>query len=167
MRAFCPNCGTPNEGMPGGRVTCQACTASFELPREDFGAPPPEVIPPSPVVSAPPPASAPGPFIPSELRSTNAPPVMPQGYVGPPPSGFGTGLGTSSAGATNPLAIASLVLGILCCGPIALICGIVAYGQIQQSNGAQKGKELAIAGMVLGSMGLLLALCSVLGRAVH
>lgn len=160
MKAFCPNCGTPNDGLPGGRVTCTACTASFEVPREDFGvsAPPAAPVPPPSY----PPAPAPAP-LPEELR---APPIMPQGYVGPPPSGFNGGLGTGG-GETNVLAIVSLVSGILCCGPVALITGVISYGQITQSNGAQKGQGLAIAGIVLGSMGLLLGLCSVLSRAVH
>lgn len=171
MRAFCPNCGTPNDGLPGGRITCSACTASFEVPREEFGAPPPSS---QPAVQAPPlswtqppaqqPVATPAPAqIPPELR---APPIMPQGYVGPPPTGFGAGL-ANSGGTTNPLAIVSLVAGLLCCSPVALITGFLGYQQITQSNGAQKGQGLAIAGMVLGAIGILFGLCSVFSRAVH
>ena len=94
MKVFCPNCGTQNEGMPGGRLTCKACTASFEVPREGgvVAQPPPPVVTPPPVMS-PPQSSSP----------------FPGGYAGPPPTGFGTGTGLSSSG-TNPLAIASLVI---------------------------------------------------------
>ena len=156
MKVFCPNCGTQNDGMPGGRLTCKACTASFEVPREGgvVAQPPPQVIAPPPVMSPPPPSSSP----------------FPGGYVGPPPTGFGTGTGLSSSG-TNPLAIASLVLGILCCFPFsvgAIITGVIAHNQINASNGMQRGRELAMAGIVLGALSLVagigFSLLSVLGR---
>ncbi|HEY1088832.1 MAG TPA: hypothetical protein VGE37_14105, partial [Archangium sp.] len=85
VKAFCPNCGTDNEGMPGGRVTCRACTASFEVPRGSAYAPPPEAPPPPSVVKPPPSLGGPPP----------AHPNFPQGYGGPPPAGFG---GMSSGG---------------------------------------------------------------------
>ncbi|MEW5741819.1 MAG: hypothetical protein AB1938_23060, partial [Myxococcota bacterium] len=49
MKVFCPNCGSDNEGTPGGRLTCRACTASFEVPRESTGntLPPPAQPPPA------------------------------------------------------------------------------------------------------------------------
>ena len=152
MKVFCPNCGTQNEGMPGGRLTCMACTASFEVPREGgvVAQPPPPVAPP-PVMS-PPPSSSP----------------FPGGYVGPPPTGFGAGTGLSSSG-TNPLAIASLVLGILCCFPFsvgAIITGVIAHNQINASNGAQRGRELATAGIVLGSLSIVLAIMGMLFKVL-
>ena len=61
---------------------------------------------------------------------------------------------------TNGLAIASLVLGVLFCTMIgailAVIFGNLALGQIDQSYGAQKGRGLAIAGIVLGWIGIAL-----------
>ena len=64
---------------------------------------------------------------------------------------------------TAGLAIASLVLGILAvsCGSIlagipALILGIVALNKIGQSAGMLTGKGLAIAGLVMGSISILL-----------
>ncbi len=157
MKVFCPNCGTQNEGMPGGRLTCKACTASFEVPREGgvVAQPQPPVAPPPPVMS---PAPSSSPF--------------PGGYAGPPPSGFGNsgGSGLASSG-TNPLAIASLVLGILCCFPFsiaAIVTGVMAQNQINASNGMQRGRELATAGIVLGTLSLLISalgmLFSLLGR---
>ena len=149
MKVFCPNCGTQNDGMPGGRLTCKACTASFEVPREGG-----VVAQPPPPVRSPPQSSSP----------------FPGGYAGPPPTGFGTGTGLSSSG-TNPLAIASLVLGILCCFPFsvaAIITGVIAQNQINASNGMQRGRELATAGIVLGTLSLLLSavgmVFSLLGR---
>jgi hypothetical protein len=60
-------------------------------------------------------------------------------------------------GQTNGLAVASLVLGILWIfwlgSLLALVFGFIAKGQIERSNGAQGGKGLAIAGIVLGCVG--------------
>jgi len=64
---------------------------------------------------------------------------------------------------TNGMAVASLVCGILFCGVVtailAVIFGNIALGKIDDSNGAEKGRGLAIAGIVLGwvGIGLLLA----------
>jgi hypothetical protein len=59
---------------------------------------------------------------------------------------------------TSGLAVASLVLGILfLCGIgslLATIFGAVAMGQISRSNGSVTGKGMAIAGFVLGIIGL-------------
>lgn len=156
MKVFCPNCGTQNEGMPGGRLTCMACTASFEVPREGGGQPQPQpqiqpqiIAPPPPVKTMPPPSSAP----------------FPGGYVGPPPSGFGSGGGLAS-GQTNTLAIVSMVLGILCCIPLgwvgAIATGVIAQNQIAASNGQQKGKEFALVGIILGGASGLLFVVSIL-----
>jgi hypothetical protein len=59
---------------------------------------------------------------------------------------------------TNGLAVASLVLGILamCYGitsPLALIFGYRGKRQIDESGGAQAGRGMAIAGIVLGWIG--------------
>ncbi len=146
MKVFCPNCGTDNEGMPGGRLTCKACTATFEVPREGGVSPQPAPLryppPPAPVASQPT-SSAPFP-----------------GFVGPAPTGFGSTGGSIASGQPNPLAIISLVLGILCCIPFAstaaIVTGVIAQNQINASNGQQRGKELALAGIILGSASLVL-----------
>ncbi len=157
MKVFCPNCGIENDGMPGGRLTCKACTASFEVPREGGTSEPrpPQVIsPPPPVVTAPPPSSSP----------------FPTGYVGPPPMGFGGSSNGLASGSTNTLAIVSMVLGILCCIPFAsigaIVTGVMAQNQINATNGQQKGKEFALVGIVLGSASLLLTIGSLLLNAV-
>ena len=65
-----------------------------------------------------------------------------------------------TAASTNGLAVASLVLGCLFCllitGVLAVIFGNVALSQIQRSQGAQRGRGLAIAGIVLGWIGIAL-----------
>lgn len=48
---------------------------------------------------------------------------------------------------TNGLAIAALVLGLLCCAPLALVFGIIAL--VQTGDGRQAGRGLAIAGVLL------------------
>jgi hypothetical protein len=59
---------------------------------------------------------------------------------------------------TNGLAIASMVLGIVWVywigSILALIFGYIAKGQINESQGRQGGKGMAIAGIVLGWVGL-------------
>jgi len=66
---------------------------------------------------------------------------------------------------TNGFAVASLVLGILWIfwigSILALVFGLIAKRQIDESGGGQSGLGLAIAGIVLGCIGvgtLLLAL---------
>jgi Domain of unknown function (DUF4190) len=83
---------------------------------------------------APPPASPP-------------PPPPAGGWYAPPPVQTAT---------TNGFAVASLVLGIavLCTGIIggilAVIFGYMALGRIAESNGRQRGRAMAITGIVLG-----------------
>jgi hypothetical protein len=79
---------------------------------------------------------------------TNAPPFIPTGMHAPPAAGS----------ETNGLAIASLVLGILWLGGLgallALIFGYVSKRNIDESHGRQGGRGLAIAGIVLGWVGI-------------
>ena len=53
---------------------------------------------------------------------------------------------------TNGLAIAALVCSFFC-GILGIILGIVAINQINKTN--EGGKGLAIAGIVLGAVGML------------
>ena len=73
--------------------------------------------------------------------------------------------GMAQATSTNGLAIASMVLGILWLwwigSILALVFGYVAKGQIDRSAGRQGGRGMAIAGIVLGWIGVGVA------RAVH
>lgn len=95
------------------------------------------------------------------------PPAAPQfGYPQPlsygPPPGYGVPPGQAT---TNGLAIGSLVCGLVSLpgyvfclgfplGVIAVVLGIVALNQIKPASG-QKGREMAIAGIVVGALGLL------------
>jgi len=59
---------------------------------------------------------------------------------------------------TNGFSVAALVLGILWIfwlgSVLALVFGYIATGQINRSGGRQGGKGLAIAGIVLGWVGV-------------
>jgi Domain of unknown function (DUF4190)/Domain of unknown function (DUF1707) len=70
---------------------------------------------------------------------------------------------------TNGLAIASLTAGILWLGWLgsiaAVIFGHVALAQIKRSNGRETGQGLAVAGLVLGWLGVGTLLLIVLAAA--
>ena len=134
--SFCENCGNllgPNSqfcdkcGTPVGAATPSAVDSPGQ--------------PPQPVAAAvaPPPPAA---------------PYVAPGYMPPPP-----GYGQPPVGqSTNGLAIASLVLGIVWVFGIgsilAVIFGFVGRKQIRQSGGRQGGGGMAIAGIVLGFVGV-------------
>lgn len=95
----------------------------------------------------------------------------------PPPTSMSPApQGMAPGGKTNVLAIVSLVCGILsvigmCCyvgiamGPAALVTGFLARKQIAESNGAESGDGMALAGMICGAVGLL-AFFAVIALAV-
>jgi hypothetical protein len=165
MKVFCPNCGTENDGMSGGRLTCKACTASFEVPREGSSTP---LQPQTPSPIQPQIPMQPPPRVTTAPAPSNSP--FPTGYVGPPPMGFGQGGGGLSSGETNTLAIVSMVLGIVCCIPFAsigaIVTGVIAQNQINATNGRQRGKEFALVGIILGSVSLLLTIVSLIFNVI-
>lgn len=70
-------------------------------------------------------------------------------------------LSASAAPRTAPLAIVSLVLAVLsfACVPIfpvipAIVCGHFAWSKITKSGGALRGKEIAIAGLIVGYLAI-------------
>ncbi len=67
----------------------------------------------------------------------------------------GAGYGVHQPTRTNGLAVAALVMGILGWIPfvpaiLAIVFGAVSQGQIRRSGGAETGRGMAIAGIVLG-----------------
>ena len=94
------------------------------------------------------------------------------GAPGYPPPGYGYGYGGTPYGPyacgawappkNNGLAIAAMVCGIcgfvLCqlCAIPALILGIRARRQIRESQGAEQGDAFALAGIILGGVGIAL-----------
>lgn len=66
---------------------------------------------------------------------------------------------------TAPLAVISLVLGFLSCvifgilsGIPAVICGHISLSRLKREPNKYKGRRLAIAGVVLGYIGILLTI---------
>lgn len=125
--------------------TSQACpTRAVDTLRGITDPPPPEWGAPPPGWGTPPPLSGPPGWA--------SPPGTP-GWGGPPPPPMPR---------TNGLAIASLVCGIagiaMCLGPLgsvpALITGYNARRQIDATGGVQEGRGMAIAGIVLGWVGV-------------
>ena len=128
--------------------------------------------------SAPPPPEPSGPPAPGWWLASDGryyPPEQAPGYASPPPPAFTAytpyAPGMVQATSTNGLAIAAMVLGILWLywigSILALVFGYVAKGQIDRSAGRQGGRGMAIAGIVLGWVGLgFLALFIVVGVAV-
>jgi Domain of unknown function (DUF4190) len=139
----------------------------------------------------PPPPPPPGPGAPGHWGSAPPPPPpAPSPYPGqwgaPPPYGpqpygqqpYGGGYGAPYGGwarpaATNGLAVASMVCGILWLywlgSILALVFGYVAKSQIDRSHGGQGGRGMATAGIVLGWVGVgflvLFILLGILGAA--
>jgi hypothetical protein len=70
---------------------------------------------------------------------------------------------------TNGLAIASMVLGIVWVywigSILAVIFGHVALSQIKKSGGTQRGRGMAIAGVVLGYVGIALLVAVIVAAA--
>jgi hypothetical protein len=104
-------------------------------------------VPPEPVIQtyAPPAAPSPGGPMPGYAPPASMPGAAPANPTAPK--------------STNGLAIASMVLGILWVywigSILALIFGYVAKGQINASGGQQGGRGMAIAGIVLGWVGIV------------
>jgi hypothetical protein len=127
----------------------------FGPPADYAGAPPsrdayaPSAAPPPPPPPAPPAPLAVQPAYAVVPTVAPGPVYAPQPYAGYP---------VVVAAKTNGLAIASLVLGIVWVywigSVLAVIFGHVALSQINKSNGTQQGRGMAIAGLVLGWIGV-------------
>ncbi|MEU8714923.1 DUF4190 domain-containing protein [Streptomyces sp. NPDC048663] len=107
-----------------------------------------------------------GPYQPPQAGPAQYPqypqPQYPQGPYGPQPpypspyQPWGEGYGPYTLPApVNGLAIASLVLGLLCCLPgVGLVLGLVALGQIRRRG--ERGRAMAVVGSLLSAVGLAL-----------
>jgi peptidylprolyl isomerase len=98
-------------------------------------------------------------------------PFGPPTGFGPPPGAFPvyTYNAPIPSTGTNGLAIASLVVSIVgfgCVGGIgsivALVLGYVALSQIRRSRGMQQGRGLALAGVILGWIGLAVTVAAII-----
>jgi Domain of unknown function (DUF4190) len=105
------------------------------------------------------------------------PPTPPAGWGGPAPGSIYPGAGTPAYRTTYPgatgtqtsgLAVASLVTGLffwcwVIPGIVAIVLGHLALESIEDSGGAKTGRGMAIAGIVLGWVGIGIVGLLVLG----
>ncbi|MFF7931573.1 DUF4190 domain-containing protein [Streptomyces sp. NPDC007940] len=136
----------------------QPAPAQGPSPAPDPYAPPPQGQSPYG-----PPALGPQPYGQPQGPQPYGQPQGPQSYgqpygqpYGPPYQTWGQGYSPyARPSSVNGLAIASLVLGVLCCFPgVGLLLGVIALVQIRKKG--QSGKALAITGSILSSLGLAL-----------
>ncbi|MBB4793610.1 DUF4190 domain-containing protein [Streptomyces nodosus] len=94
------------------------------------------------------------------------PQQQPYGY-GPPYQPWGQGYSPYNRPApVNGLAIAALVLGILCFLPaVGLILGVIALVQIKRRG--ERGRGLAVGGIVMSSLGVVLLAIGLLGGGAY
>jgi hypothetical protein len=120
-----------------------------------------------------PPQQSPPPPSPPPAAGTAGIPAPPQpGWGGAPPAWGGPG-GYAPSPKTNPLATISLIAGLVqfVCfyfigAIVAIVTGHIARSQIKRSNGTQGGAGMALAGIILGYVGLALSVLAAVGIAV-
>jgi hypothetical protein len=142
---YCRHCGSP---LLADAAFCTSCGQSTAEAR---ATPPPQ--------GAPPPYAQPG--------------YPPPGYPPAPPEYAYAPYPVPTQQKTNGFSIAALVLGIIWIywigSILALVFGYVAKSQIDRSQGTQSGRGMAIAGIVLGWVGvgilILVIVLAVIGAA--
>lgn len=80
------------------------------------------------------------------------------------------GTSVEAAGATNGFCVASLVLGIislpafctLVAPVLAIVFGLIGYSQVSRGGSEAGGKGMAIAGMICGGLGCVLAVATLM-----
>ena len=136
-----------------------------EPPPSSAWEPPPQSPPPS----APPTAPS------SAQPASGAPgiPPPPQPGWGGAETAWGGPAGYAPPPKTNPLATISLIAGVVqfVCfyfigAIVAIVTGHIARSQIRRSNGTQGGAGMALAGIILGYVGLTLSVLAAIGIAV-
>ncbi len=186
--SYCTNDGTPlvEEPSDGSSAFDPKATVLSTPPATNYAEPPPPATqayrademrgnwPPQPYGWKEP--SAPLEPPPAQQQSWSAPQPPAQSWTPPAPSWNPPPpprpLGMPKSQQTNPLAIASMALGIfsitlgfLCFGfmtaPIAIVLGVVALIQ-SKNNPLMSGKPMAIAGIVTGAGSLLLMMLFVI-----
>jgi len=100
-------------------------------------------------------------------------PPPPQPGWGGPETAWGGPAGYAPPPKTNPLATISLIAGVVqfVCfyfigAIVAIVTGHIARSQIRRSNGTQGGAGMALAGIILGYVGLALSVLAAIGIAV-
>ncbi|MFD0276574.1 DUF4190 domain-containing protein [Kitasatospora sp. NPDC127111] len=163
-----PDAPTPDAPAPDAPIPdAPASDAGVELikPSGWDAAPPapdaPAVPPQSPELPAP--AAPADPWAAPDARALSGAPVPPvppppaTGWAAVPPgalSGYQPGYAYPQAPeVTNGFAVAALITGLLCMWPLAFAFGTIALVQIPKRN--ERGRGMAVTGVVLGVLGLL------------
>jgi hypothetical protein len=152
------------EQAPGYRA--EPAPADVPAPTQGVGTAPTVAdpgVPVSPYGYGPPSGSPPGDSPPTG-SAYGPPPGPPPGYASPMGAGYSYPPGGPQYAyvpmrRTNGLAIASLVCSIVWLGGVgsllAIIFGFIARSQIKRAEDHQQGRGLALAGIIVGFLGLV------------
>ncbi|MFE6872114.1 DUF4190 domain-containing protein [Kitasatospora sp. NPDC057692] len=153
-----PSALAPAAEQPSAPVTPEPATPGHPAPAPSPWAAPAPVAPPAADPWAAP-VGPPPPFDPDQPRPTGWAAVTPAAHAGFQP-GFPY---PPAPTVTNGFAVAALVTGLLCMWPLALAFAIVALVQIPKRN--EKGRGMAVTGVVTGVLGAIVTLAGFLGLA--
>jgi hypothetical protein len=172
---FCPLCGARRQTTESGGPGTLPSTSSFPAYPGD-GPVPAADDPMSASYQFGQPGAYPPPGTDQQPGGFRQPGTYPPGSYpapGPYPSPQDPGYWPQQGGyaapqTTSGLAIASLVLGLMWLfwlgSVLALVFGLISLSQIKRTN--QKGRGLAIAGIVLGGLGVLFLVLAIIVAAV-
>jgi hypothetical protein len=148
----------PQQGSGGPRPGDDGVPPIPPAPREQDATPPPPPPPPTAPTAPYPSSGTPYPgSAPSPGGSQPYPGAAPYPGANPYPGPLQT------EGRTNVTAIIALILGFVV--PIAgVIAGFIALGQIKRT--AEKGRGLAIGGIIVGALGTLFAIIGVIALVI-
>lgn len=165
--SFCPEdgmilvdpslAGIKSSADPSSSIPSEDPTLVYRQPVEPGSWAQTEVETPSQPVWTPPPVQ---PAPPSKWTPPVETPAQPQPWRPPPPPPYVKSPSPGIAVGSMVVGIASLVFGVLCFGPligvVAIALGIVALTQNKKMPQHVGGKGFAVAGIVMGSLSLLL-----------
>ena len=140
---FCPNCGVRLQ--PGGSV-CLRCGK-----KTGPAAPPPQSYPPLQPYQ-----------LPHQIYPVQAPAYLP--YTPQPADPVYQRPGVPGEPGTNPLAVLGFVLALLplpFAGLVLCVVGLIQCGQVGPDGRRQKGRGLAVAGIVIRVVGAALLMIGV------